>query len=391
MKKLRILWLHPALYLSGGGTRYVCEAIQELSKQHTVELYVQKALPKYIKEFENVGIHVNILSKYSTGDFLFWINFKNQIKREIKFLKTIEKNFDIVISSMFPMNVLANSLNLPHLQSCFQPYAFFWDPNMVSKLPFSKKLIVKFLKFIYGKYDLSATKKSDKISTVINDIQFWIEQVYGCKSFVNPVGVNTDFFKHVVDLELEKKYAGKKIILHSTDWTPLKRTSWLVEQFGLLQSEIKDSTLLILEANQQGTERDRVIKKIKEANISNVELCGFIPENKLPAYYSIADVTVYCGIGDGAGSASYIVLESMACETPVIRTNLTHDEVEHEKTGFLFNPDDAVSFQKFLKQLLNDPNMASKFGKSGREFVIKHRSWKNFVTTWEKHFDELLK
>ena len=60
MKKLRILWLHPALYLSGGGTRYVSEAIQELSKHHHVVLYVQKAIPKYIEEYKNVGIHVNI-------------------------------------------------------------------------------------------------------------------------------------------------------------------------------------------------------------------------------------------------------------------------------------------------------------------------------------------
>jgi len=391
MKKLRILWLHSGLYLSGGGTRYVSEAIQELSKHHHVELYVQKALPKYIKEYKNSGISVNVLDKYSTGDFFFWINFKNQIKNEIKFLKTIEKNFDIVISSMFPMNVIANSLNLPHLQSCFQPFAFFWDPNMVSELPFSKKIFVKFLKLIYGKYDLNATKKSNYISTVIRDIQFWIEKVYGCKSFVNPAGVNTTFFKPTFDLELDKKYHGKKIILHSTDWTPLKRTDWLIDQFSSLQSKADNLVLLIMEANLQGTEREKVIKKIKEKNIKNIELCGFVPENKLPAYYSLANVCVYCGIGEGAGSASYIVLESMACETPVLRTNLTHDEVEHEKTGFLFEPNDELTFKEFLKKLLDDPNLATEFGKSGREFVIKHRSWENFVLTWEKYFVELLK
>ena len=391
MKKLRILWLHPALYLSGGGTRYVSEAIQELSKHHHVVLYVQKAIPKYIEEYKNVGIHVNILSKYSTGDFFFWFNFQNQIKNEIKFLKTIEQDFDLVISSMFPMNVLANSLNLPHLQSCFQPYAFFWDPNMISKLPFFKKTIVKFLKFLYGKYDLNATKKSDKISTVIGDIQFWIEKVYGCKSFVNSVGVNTNFFKPTSNTELKEKYKNKKIILHSTDWTPLKRTSWLVDQFLSLQSEIDNSILLIMEANLQGTERDKVIKKIKEKNITNVELCGFIPEDKLPAYYSLADVTVYCGIGEGAGSASYIVLESMACETPVLRTNLTLDEVEHNKTGFLFKPNDTSTFKIFLKKLLDNPNLALEFGKSGRNFIIKNRSWKKFVLVWEKHFIDILK
>ena len=146
-----------------------------------------------------------------------------------------------------------------------------------------------------------------------------------------------------------------------------------------------------MEANLQGTERDKVIKKIKEKNITNVELCGFIPEDKLPAYYSLADVTVYCGIGEGAGSASYIVLESMACETPVLRTNLTLDEVEHNKTGFLFKPNDTSTFKIFLKKLLDNPNLALEFGKSGRNFIIKNRSWKKFVLVWEKHFIDILK
>ena len=30
------------------------------------------------------------------------------------------------------------------------------------------------------------------------------------------------------------------------------------------------------------------------------------------------------------------VLECMACQTPVIRTNDSDEEIEHEKTGFLF-------------------------------------------------------
>lgn len=390
MKKLRIMWLHSHLTLPSGGTKYVLQGIQELSKNHSVDLFVQKASPEYEQLFKKSGINITILSKFSTGDFLFWMNFSKQLKKEISFLKNKSQNYDFVISSMFPMNVVAVELGLPNLQSCFQPFAFFWDPNMISKLSFFERLFVKFIKFRFGKLDLDATKKSDRISTVISDIQEWILRIYDRHSFVAHAGVDVNFFKKTDNDELKKKYFGKKIILHSTDWTPLKRTNWLIDQFENMFSDSNDVQLLILEVKDSGSERIKAIKKIQNKKISNIKLCGHIAEDLLPAYYSLADITVYSGIGEGAGSASYIVLESLACETPVVRTNLTHDEVEHDKTGFLFDPNDKLEFTEYVKKLLNSPDLASNFGKSGRDFIIKHRSWKTFAEIWENNIEEIL-
>ena len=391
MKKLKIMWLHSHFSLPSGGVKYVLEAIRELSKNHDVDLYVQKALPKFEKQFKDAGINITIMSRHSTGDVFFWLNFSRQINKEIEFLKNRVKNYDLVISSIFPMNIEANSLNLPHLQSCFQPFAFFWDPDMISNLPFWERIFVKFLKSHFSKYDLEFTKKSNIISTVISDIQYWIQKVYERDSFVAHAGVDTDFFKKTENIELQKKYAGKKIILHSTDWTPLKRTNWLIDQFIDIFSKSEDAILLITEIKIHGSERKSAIKKIKDNKISNIELCGLIPEDLLPAYYSLADVTVYCGVGEGAGSASYVVLESLSCETPVIRTNLTRDEVEHGKTGFLYEKNDITNFKKYLIELLNNNTLSMQFGKEGREFIIKNRSWKKFVEIWEQNIVKILR
>ena len=390
MKKLRIMWLHSHVSFPSGGVTYILQAIRELSKNHSVDFYVQKALPKFEKQFKDAEINITVMSKHSTGDVLFWLNFSRQINKEIKFLKSRIKNYDLVVSSMFPMNIEANSLNLPHLQSCFQPFAFFWDPNMISNLPFWERIFIKFIKTRFSKYDLEFTKKSNIISTVISDVQYWIQKIYEKDSFIANAGVDTDFFKKTENIELQKKYAGKKIILHRTDWTPLKRTNWLIDQFIDIFSQSEDVILLITEIKGHGSERNSAIKKIKNNKICNIELCGLISGDLLPAYYSLADVTVYCGMGEGAGSASYVVLESMSCETPVIRTDLTHDEVEHEKTGFLYEKNDIINFKKYLIMLLNDTVLATRFGIEGRKFVIKNRSWKKFVEIWEKNIEKIL-
>ena len=144
MQKLRIMWLHSHITLPSGGTKYVLQGIKELKKHHSVDFYVQKTLPEYKKMFTDAGIDITVLSQYSTGDLKFWLNFSNQIKKEIKFLQARSQKYDLVISSMFPMNVIASELNLPHLQSCFQPFAFFWDQNMISKLSFFEPSIESF-------------------------------------------------------------------------------------------------------------------------------------------------------------------------------------------------------------------------------------------------------
>lgn len=299
MKKLKIIWLHSHLTYSGGGTRFVYEAIRELSKSHQVKLYVQKTSPRLLKQFTDGSIDVTVMSKHSTGDLKFWLNFSGQINKEIKFLKNEALNFDVVISSMFPMNIEGNAIGLPHLQSCFQPFAFFWDPSMINKLPMMERLFLHFIKYKFGKLDIEVTRKSDTVVTVISDVQKWISKVYSRDSIVAHAGVDTSFFKKTYDSNLHQKYAGKKIILHSTDWTPLKRTNWLIDEFVDISSKTNNVILLIIEVKTNGKERDKAIKKINENKINNIELCGFIPENLLPAYYSLSDVCVYVGIGKG--------------------------------------------------------------------------------------------
>ena len=126
MKRLRIMWLFPHLSSSGGGLRYILGGLREFAKEHDVHLYVQKSSPEIVKQFSDESIQVTTMSKYSTGNVQFWLNFSRQINHEIQFLKNEAKNYDVVISCMFPMNIIANSIGLPHVQGLFQPFAFFW-------------------------------------------------------------------------------------------------------------------------------------------------------------------------------------------------------------------------------------------------------------------------
>jgi glycosyltransferase involved in cell wall biosynthesis len=358
--------------------------LKELSKRHHVRLYLQKPITHLQKEFTDDGIEVVSMSSSSTGDLKFWLNFSGQLKKEIKFLKNEAQNFDVVISSMFPMNILGNSIGLPHVQSCFQPFAFFWDPIVIEKLPLTQRIFLKIMRYKHGKSDIEYTHKSDKLLVPIKPLQKYVSDFYNHDSEVAYAGIDITFFKKTENEGLQQKYKNKKILIHSTDWTGTKNTNWLIDRFIEISSKINNAVLLITEVKSSGPERDKAIKKITENKLQNIKLCGFVPEELLPAYYSMADIGVYTGYAHKNSAASLWALECMSCETPVIRTDNTDEEVRHNETGFLYPVDDAESFQKFVMELLNNEELNLKFGKAARQYIEKTRSWEKTAEVFEQ-------
>ena len=65
----------------------------------------------------------------------------------------------------------------------------------------------------------------------------------------------------------------------------------------------------------------------------------------------------------------------MACETPAVRTHFTDDEIQHEKSGYLYPPDDDNLLDHYLIKLLTDDALRRKFGKTARQWVLEKYSW----------------
>jgi glycosyltransferase involved in cell wall biosynthesis len=81
----------------------------------------------------------------------------------------------------------------------------------------------------------------------------------------------------------------------------------------------------------------------------------------------------------------------MACETTVIRTNYTDEEVQHEKTGFLFDKYDGERFQIYVLELLRSEKLRERFGKASRNFIEDRYSWDRVTEIFERECFELTK
>ncbi|MGH7773363.1 MAG: glycosyltransferase family 4 protein, partial [Candidatus Binatia bacterium] len=72
-----------------------------------------------------------------------------------------------------------------------------------------------------------------------------------------------------------------------------------------------------------------------------------------------------------------VALESMACGTPVILTDVgsLSEIVEDGATGFLVPPNNPSAIREKIDYLHANPNVAAKMGERGREMVLKRFTW----------------
>ncbi len=101
--------------------------------------------------------------------------------------------------------------------------------------------------------------------------------------------------------------------------------------------------------------------------------------------YCSATVTVLPSVyediyGHGYEAPEYLgltLLESMACGTPVICTDVggMPEIVEDGITGFVIPPNDPVSLGEKIRYLMYHPEVRDQMGRAGREKVLKMFTW----------------
>lgn len=122
-----------------------------------------------------------------------------------------------------------------------------------------------------------------------------------------------------------------------------------------------------------------------ELEISHrVRFAGRVSDEELPLHYQAADVTVLPSttMGEAFG---LVLVESMACGTPVIATNLpgVRDVVNPEHDGLLVTPGDVSALSQAMGRLLSDLSLRDRFGSEGRQKVEQRYDWRDICVQLE--------
>jgi glycosyltransferase involved in cell wall biosynthesis len=120
---------------------------------------------------------------------------------------------------------------------------------------------------------------------------------------------------------------------------------------------------------------------------------GFVPDDDLPDYYRLADVTLLPSTTQGE-AFGLVLVESLACGTPVIASSLAgvRTVVANNDDGYLVQPGNRNDLIEKIDTMLSLPDdRRQTMGDMGRRKVEKRYAWQQIGTLLETLYTDIQK
>lgn len=394
--KPTIIWLHSHFLYWMGGTKFVFEVIKKLSKDFRLLVIVENSTEEVKKKYDDIGVELISLGKTTSTSPFYWISFPLQILIDFIAIKRLLQphDYQCMVTSMFPMNMLPIFFHKKHIQYCFEPFAFFHDPDFTKNFPVIKRFLIKLASLFYKWLDVYATKSANSVITLNNTTAKFINEVYKIKPKISLTGIDTKHFHPYVSQELMAKYKNVDIIVHSTDYTPVKGTDRMIRIFARVKKQNPKAHLLLTSTINNSQEKNKLETIARQLGIRNdVEFLGFVDYDILPQIYSIAKVLVQCSYSERSGTTSMAlpVKEAMACGTLCIRFPIKNEDVVDGITGYLVDPRDT---QRMVNKIIKVLNMKREeyqaASKKARAIITDKYNWSYTSDIVKREIDSII-
>lgn len=131
-----------------------------------------------------------------------------------------------------------------------------------------------------------------------------------------------------------------------------------------------------------GELKDSIVATLQEEGVTaRVDLPGWIPHDDLPGYLNQLRLLVLPSYTEGLPN---IMLEAMACGTPVLATPVggVPDVIIDGKTGFIMENNSPECIAENVRRALNSPDL-EKIAENGRRFVEENFTFEKAVENWK--------
>lgn len=203
----------------------------------------------------------------------------------------------------------------------------------------------------------------------------WMFKIFGdefrSQVRVIPGGVNIQRFNPDMNIsEIDKKYnlKDKKIVLFAGKLTAFKGVKYLIQAARKIPAEV-----VIL---GEGPERANLEKRTKDYGLTNVHFIGHLgTSNELNKFYKRATVFIAPSVWDEP--LGLVILEAMACKTPVVVTRKGGIPlaVKDGVNGYFVRPRNSSEIAEKVNLLLSSEEKRVKMAENARRIVEQKFSW----------------
>ena len=189
------------------------------------------------------------------------------------------------------------------------------------------------------------------------------------------------------DFYVEKKLEKRDTIVgYIGRLERIKGINEFVKAIPMVVSQRKDIQFLII---GDGDLRTEVELELSKYTAKNVNVIGNVPRSEIPEFLNKLRLVIRPSLYEGLPT---ILLEAMACGTPVLATNVgaVPDLIINEKTGFLLKSNSPECIANSILTVLKDPKIYD-ISKNARIYVMQRYDYASTISSWKNIFACALK
>jgi N-acetyl-alpha-D-glucosaminyl L-malate synthase BshA len=203
---------------------------------------------------------------------------------------------------------------------------------------------------------------------------------------VIPNFVNCDLYCRKPNPARRAEWApdGEPILMHLSNFRPVKRLTDVIEIFARVREKMHAKLVLIGDGPDRGAAEYLVRKK---KLVRDVHFLG--KQDRVYELLSEADLFLLPSEMESFGLAA---LEAMACEVPVVATNVggLPEVVEHDVDGYLFTPREVEIGARYALEILSRADRGREMGKRARVNAKKKYCANDVIPMYEAYYRQVI-
>jgi N-acetyl-alpha-D-glucosaminyl L-malate synthase BshA len=231
-------------------------------------------------------------------------------------------------------------------------------------------------------------EQSDGVTAVSESLKADTHRELGIKREIRVIPNFLDCSVHRrIDVPaLRSRFArdDEKIVIHVSNFRPVKRVAAVVDVFSRIRREVPARLLMV----GDGPDLGDAIQRARALDVAaDVHFLG--EQDQVLPLLSVSDVFLLPSAQESFGLAA---LEAMACEVPVVASRVggIPEVIEHEQSGFLHPPDDLDGMARSAIVLLADPAVHRRVSGAARRTVTQRFCDIKIVPIYEAYYQEIL-
>ncbi len=177
---------------------------------------------------------------------------------------------------------------------------------------------------------------------------------------------------------------GEKLLIHVSNFRPVKNAAQVVKVFHNLRSEKKEVKLLLV---GDGPDRSTAEKLARELEVfDDVRFLG--KQEPIEEILSIADIFL---MPSGSETFGLAALEAMSCSVPVVASDIggLPELIDDGESGFLCPLDDIDCFTDRVRLILDDEALHAKLMAGARRTAVEKFDLDHIVPRYEAYYERV--